>query len=138
MAGLLKFLAVFYARETVGTISRGGTARSWNEKKERERGPGRGIGGVRKGEGHATLSGPGLNLATSTPTLTNRCGYVPLDTPRAHFTTTTSGFILSPASFAPLLGPVSRTGLQNFPLMKDVWNESYFINEISYSLIDVE
>lgn len=39
MAGLLKFLAVFYARETVGTISRGGTARSpENEESERARG----------------------------------------------------------------------------------------------------
>lgn len=69
-------------------------------EREREREPGRGIGGVRKGEGHATLSGPRLNLATSTPTLANRCGYIPLDASRAHFTASTSSFILSPASFA--------------------------------------
>jgi len=131
MAGLLKFLAVFYTRKTVGTISRGGTARSL-EREEGEREPPVGeLAGYGRGKATRLSRGPGLISPHLHPRLLTD---VPLDTARAHFTATTSDFILSPASFVLLLGPVSIRA-SKFPTYERHMER---VNEISHSFIDIE
>jgi len=122
MAGLLKFLAVFYARETVGTISRGGTARSWNGKEESEVGESAGYG---RGKATRLSRGPGLISPHLHPRLlTDVDTYI-----AGHITSAFhhedfgfhpfAGLVRPPPPSSPLPVPVLRTGYQNFPLMKD-------------------